>query len=93
MNHPPYLLKTQVNFISNQKILIAYFLNESFKSYFLNVLYIFSDDNIPSNLENNKGVATKHNGKTVRFQTEAGDPSNNDNDPIDEGKDKKETNR
>ena len=93
MNHPPYPPKTQVNFISNQKMRIAYFFDYTFKSFFLNVLYIFSDDNIPSNLENNKGVATKHNGKTVRFQTETEAPSNNDSDPKEEGKDKKETNR
>ena len=67
--------------------------NASFKSYFLNVLYIFSDDNITLNLENNKGVAAKNNGKTVRFQTETEEPSKIDSDPKDEGKDKKETNR
>ena len=54
---------------------------------------LFSDDNIPSNLENNKGVVTKQNGKTVRFQTETEEPSNNDSDPKYERKDKKETNR
>ena len=40
------------------------------------------------NSEKVKGVVSKQNGKTVRFQTEAEKTSYNDDEPINEGKDK-----
>ena len=46
------------------------------------------DDNATVNSEKMKGVVSKQNGKTVRFQTEAEKTSYNDYEPVNEGKDK-----